>query len=476
MPLHDRRTECLNYSASFHTLIEGLSQSEQLQKMPFPPMGENVPLFMRGYPQQYKVSPWPLIADPQFIEKMDALCRELPIALHKVLRFYAEQDPAYLAEYLGVSRVEVDLFASRLTQPEDLVLRYDAVQEAGQWRLIEVNSGASLGGWQHSWIYPEVLSLLDAWPQFRQFNIRFRNIVVELLLAYCHAARRLKGPQTAGNLLLFVPSSISAEFYQNLCEEFSALLEKIRPETMPSARLYYFQSVEQISFDPDGRLFFAGVEMDAVIMNTDSLDNLPKSFFNLLESMAQKAQFYYPDSLCYALLGNKLLFALVHESETASVLVPYQQELVRQCIPWTVRLGCPELVFAGSRYDTGAFIRSHQQQLVFKKAYSMQGKDVVVGASTPAGDWCRLYQQLATEPGWLIQQYVQPDPIPLAEPQHGFDFYRVIWGIFALQGRYAGCFLRATPDISGDTIINSARGATEFFLFEEQPQKHVIRF
>ena len=435
---------------------------------------QEIPYFMRNYGEQHNVSPWAVIVDSQFIKKMEVLCREIPIVLHKILRHYAEKNPQYLADYFGIPEVQVALFAKDKGRIDDNSIRFDAIVKDAEVSIIEINSGGSLGGWQHRWVLSEVLAATRELKGFENANFKYRDILEELFKSYCQTMVRLKGHKVQGNILFFIPNGIPEGDREDLVRQFTASFEQVKPANLPNAKLHFFNACGDLQLDSEGRLLFNDEEMDALILSTESSDDVDVSFCNMMESASQKGRFYYPDALKYSLLGNKLLFALAHEQEVSEFLSVEQINIIKRYVPWSTRLNSPQVTYQGHVYNTEEFVINNKNDLLFKKAYSMQGKDVVIGCSLSDEEWLSFYQQHKEDSGWLLQTYVAPDPVPLADPKNGFNLYRIVWGIFALQGQYAGSFLRGMPEKSDDTVINSARGATEFLVLEEQAQKNMI--
>ncbi len=460
-------------SEGFASLAQGLSQQQSLAQHQLNMQAPSIPEFMSDY--QYKVSPWPVIIDADFVAELSLIIKEIPLIFHRLLKHFAVQQRAWLCEYLNEPELTAQLYQDHQFNSTDVLSRIDAVISGGEIRLIEINQGASLGGWQLDWLCGEIAQKMDELIPLPGLSLHYQNVVESLFKSYCQSILRLKGVSAKGHILFLLPANSAFDAStQSLKASFANLYTKIAPPQLAAGRLHFFTDINDVTVGVDGRVMFDGVEMDGVILTTEKGNELPRSFYSLLESASTKGKFYYPDAICLTLGANKLLFALVHEPQVQPLLSPQHRQLIERYIPWTAKLSSPSVIWQGQQHETADLVSAFKDQLVMKKAHSMQGKDVAIGQSMSAQQWLAFYQQHCDDGDWLIQQYYTPDPVVTAAPDLGLHPFSMVWGIFAIQGRYAGGFVRGNVASTGSTVINSAKGAAEFALMEQRKVKQSI--
>ncbi|OBP16554.1 hypothetical protein A5320_03925 [Rheinheimera sp. SA_1] len=456
------------YSNLFAELAALLQNNASLAHLAFDDANSSISDFISDF--RYNVSPWPVVIDERIIRCFSRVVESMPSVFSKVLRYYYQHDPQWVCQYLGISELMLQRFGSQGPDTADLMCRYDAIMAGQQLKLVELNVGSSLGGWWSDWLYPEIRQVLDHIGEVKHWNHKYRRISENTFKAVWQSIWRLKGFAAQGNVFIYLPATATANL-QRVHDHLYQMVMLTRPEQYPNATLTIFNDLDNIEWLADGNIAWQGTVMDTLLLPIVKGDELPISFQAKLQGYSEKNKFYYPDSERLTLLSVKMLFALLHEPRSRQILSDAEWQLVEDHIPWSAKLAQPTVSYHGQIYPTKTFVSDQQQQLVFKKSRSMQGKDVLVGHSVPAADWIAFYQQHQQDPDWLIQQYCAPDLVASADQRSGFNSYRMVWGIFGFDNRYAGAWCRGVPAAHEDTVINLARGAVEFVVTEQQPQK-----
>lgn len=456
-------------SKSFETLAHQLCQRPSLHHLAFNKQDTGIEPFMHSY--EYSVSPWPLIIDDELTREMDYLFTQLPKIMHKVLRYFLTNHMSWTCEFLHIQKFQAELFLQSPPRLIDICARYDLVMSGGVLQLIEINSGGSLGGWQLSWFESQCFKALG-YLDLNRWRFEHQNIVLNLLNAYCQSILALPSSSISGNILLYLsPDYVRPETLPNLKRNFYNLYKKVRPLEFAEGELFFFESPETVDINEDGEVFFNGKKMDAVILSVKNENELSKSFICQLEAAALKGQLYYPDAQNLSIIGNKLLFAFLHEDRVKALLNSAESAVVEKYVPWSVKINLLKKDWDGIALQSDLWLVQQKNELVIKKAHSQQGKDVVIGSDCTPEEWRDLHSAVAEDDDWLVQKYMAPDPIILADSQNGLNLYDTVWGVFALSGNYSGGFIRGTMSHKGDKVINSARGASEFLLLEEKSVK-----
>ncbi|MFZ8201756.1 hypothetical protein [Alteromonas portus] len=466
-------------SDSFQQLAILQLSDKQLANVSLDLMAEDVPIFMQSY--DHLISPWPVIIDKDMLAKFDYICATLPTLLYKVMTELAKSERQYLLDYLNISELQLDLFLQRNIEIRDVVCRYDAVISNGVIKLVEANIGTMIGGLHLSWITPQSLNLLKLNDVSKTWNLVDRNGYGNLFSSVVSYALREKRHNATGNCVFFLPVQAKENLELDSQLKYESLLntlETVYKEKLPAhlkgkGKLFFCDSQHDLSLASGNKLCFKDEEVDGIVFHSDTENQVPREIYSLLEAGFVDGQYYYPDALAYTLMSIKLLFALVHEIKVKKILTPEERELVASCIPLSMRLSSEHCLLEGKITSIKTLIENNKDRFVIKKSRSMQGNDVMVGRSVDQDTWMAFYNQHKHDSDWLLQEMCIPDDNICADSTNGVGIYKMVWGIFSFGGQYSGSFIRAMPE-NGDSVINSARGANEFLVFEEQQYKNKI--
>ena len=459
------------YSELFADLGKLLFNNESLQFLAFDEDKSKVSQFIDNF--TYNVSPWPIIIDERHLHKFNRIVDSTPPLLNKVLKAYIAHEPEYLKEYINISSMTVERYKEHDFSSMEIMSRYDAVETDGVVKLVEINIGSSLGGWWSDWLYPEISQKLETVESVSQWNFKYRKISELSFKAVWQSIARIKGNQAQGNIFIYIPDSATTNL-DSVHRNLHDTVMRVKPKSFTNGTLHIFDNLNELEWLQKGQIKCRGFDVDALLIPLMTGEEINESFFARLQAYAQHEKFYYPDSELYRLLANKLLFALLHDQKTQQFLTDVERQFVQQHIPWSGKLNAAKQLFKNQHIATEELIERYQSQLVFKKSESMQGKDVIVGKSVSKQEWLEQYQVLREDNDWLIQWFCEPDVLCCADQRSGLSFYRIVWGIFGVNGKYGGSWCRGNPLSNNDTVINLARGAVEFVVAESQPQKRKI--
>ncbi|WP_196137572.1 hypothetical protein [Aliikangiella sp. G2MR2-5] len=457
------------YSELFFELSVLIGKNTEVQKMRFNSGSERIEPFMRNY--KYRVSPWPCIIGEKFTKKINDLVRKVPSLVQKVLRLKLDEGVDEFASYLNVSPIVAALFNEQKFDISDVPIRFDAIIQERQIRLLELNCGAALGGWQMDSLSPEVLNSLHVFEQSGTWNIKHRNICESLFGSICQSIFRIKGKKVTGNILFYMPE-LTDERRSIIQQRFQSVYEYVRPSHLSSGDVIFIKNLSDLEFSSDGYALANSVVVDAIIFAVDKDGQVPVSKYNQVQAESAKGKFYYPDHSNFVLMGNKHVFSLMHENSIQKKLSKDELETIQQYFPWSRKLS--KIEEQGSDEIDIQLLLEQKNRFLLKKAHSAQGEDVIIGSSVSDKEWSDSVEMLRNDNDWIVQSYCEPDLVLTADEFSGYQNFRMIWGIFSLSGKYAGSFLRGVPDMSDSTVINSAHGATEFLVFEEQEKKKKV--
>ena len=458
----------VSYSAFNSELMELLQNNEKLQSIHLETNRDDVVDFMRHYNRQYSLSPWPIFINQNIVKDFEHFIRNFPAIVYKAINLFFKNDTEAFSRYLNEPAIVHQLLSDHKPDVRDLCLRHDIIFADNQFKLIEVNAGSTIGGWQHDWLTEVYQEYLEQ-AEFKNLEcLKYRPVSIAMLAAAADSIVRLKGNTSNGNLLLFDTEGKMGRHLQGL-------YETVKPASIAEGKIYHFNDFEQLKFDANENVVFDGKIMDAVMLTLPEDVAIPHKHYLRLVSSHLKKRIVFPDSPFQSIVGNKLILALLHEESVLSMLDSTEREIVTHHVPWTVKLEKNTIIWKQQKTDLKSLLLENKDLFVLKKAKSFQGRDVIVGKFTQQEDWCQSVEQFKSDGDWLVQAYCKPDQVQLCNPSVGINGHELVWGIFDFNSSYQGAFVRAMPNKKHDAIINSANGATEFTVFEEfKPKKKII--
>jgi hypothetical protein len=156
---------------------------------------------------------------------------------------------------------------------------------------------------------------------------------------------------------------------------------------------------------------------------------------------------------------SKAALAMVSEDANRHLFTAAERESIDRIVPWTrlVRHG-PVTVPDGSRADLLEYAMAHQDELILKPSMGTKGIGVIPGWKDLSPQQWREYVVGASDPWYVIQQRVRPEPELFPDENGELIPWSPVWGLFTGSPGYGGIYVRAVMD-SGAGVINQALGA-----------------
>lgn len=418
----------------------------------------------------YRVGAWPVIIDAARIAEFEGFIRALPALYLKAMRLMFPDDAQAFADYLNVPALMHELVHQAEPDLRQALHRHDMLYSDGVLKLIEVNAGSTIGGWQADWLQPLLRSNLAAFADTASWHLAYRPVLDGMFGATLAAVAALR-PARRGRVAFFSQNAPSeAGLEQLYLDTFAAVL----PGALAARELVFFDRIDALGFGADNAVLLDGQPVDAVLLSLPEHMAAPIPLLMRLMAAQLSGKIVMSDSPLLTLLGNKLLMALLHEPALAPLLTAPERALVARHIPFSARLRDGNVSWRGAATDLRGLLLAQQRQFVIKKAHSLQGRDVHIGKDYTAGDWRALVDARLNQQDWLAQQFCPADLDRAPDSTGQMADHAFIWGIFDSGQRYGGAFVRAMPAAQGQGVINSATGAIEFAVFEETARQHRI--
>lgn len=452
------------YSTTFENLASALVANPELTKLEIDDDEISMTNFIDGV--ESSVSPWPIVIDQHRVSELQLIAKLLPNILSKAFNYYSKKSLKDTCEYLNINDFGLEEIKSRKVRLEDIIWRFDAVYSQGEIKIIEANTGSSLGGWWADLYFKKISRFLSEIPISKDWNLSHRNICRGIVAHVLGAIYRLKGPSAQGNVVIYMPD-IKVDGKKTLETHFSSLLKDSYFKT-PSVT--FVGDLDELEWAEDN-VYLGDKEIDSILLFTLKGDEVTVKLRSKIKSYALKEKIYYPDDFMNVFFANKLLFGLLHKEDVKLSLSSQEVEFIEKYIPRTYALSEDVFSVSGARIDAQSYVIENKENLVIKKSNSMQGKDVFIGKAMSIDEWREIYQKYRTDRDWLVQEYNVPDEVTSASKFSGLDKFEVVWGIFSFGGEYGGGSCRAIPASREDKVINLSSGAFEFVIAEEKYNK-----
>ncbi|WUR12332.1 hypothetical protein E7V67_021910 [[Empedobacter] haloabium] len=412
-------------------------------------LGQDVHPMFRDYP--YALHAWPWFLGPAMRERLRGSVERIPALLNRAILAEFDGAPDELADYYGVPGPVAHLFVELGSETPYMLQRTDAVLTATGMKIVELNVGSSIGGWQIHWMDRHYRQQEGLVPFLARHECRTVDIP-DAFMGYLIGAMRDKGFDTR---VLFL-----------ITEEFERLqghvaLREIFERTLArcggAGEILFARTADGLEGRADG-VYLDGSRLGAV-MNSRP-DN------QVLARAAVRGQILWPDNPFDAVLGDKRSLSILYQHKDTGLFDAAERALIEEFVPWSVALTDTEVEFEGTRMALPALLREQRHRFVIKTAVGQQGDDVFIGKFTDAAEWAEVVERGLREPGWLVQEFCVSLPFYGQHGEQGYGIYDVVWGIFGFGDSYGGCWLRLMEKDSGNGVINSAKGAQEAIVYD----------
>ena len=414
-----------------------------------------------GVQAGFDVVPWPLVLSQERVADFKLLVQELPAIVLRVLRSFFGSNAQAFCDYFDSSAEIYDMLMASAIQPGELICRHDFLYSNGELKLLEMNMGTNLGGWELDWLHGDTLkavAFLGALPGKR---IVYRPVVPSMLDALAKSITMRNKPGRTGNLL-FRTGKMSRVGTINTAQLIQSHYQTSK--NYKGGKVYVFSDLAEVQFTDTGRVYFQGHEIDAVLL----LDaQISEKHFDLFDRAHVAGNILFPDSSIHRVIGSKRLMALLHEERARHLMSERQATWIDKHLPWTARAERKTVRWENSEYDLRELLLQRRERFVLKEAFSLQGRDVFIGKHTENDKWISLVDKARADATWVVQEFCPSDPIYSSNAQSRTQAIIPVLAAFGFGESYGGSVARGLPVDLDQGVVNLSLGAEVFVLLED---------
>jgi hypothetical protein len=384
------------------------------------------------------------------------LARDLPQLLDLLVSLphrLFDGDAAAMCDALGIGGAGRSAIVATWSDEALVMGRADLIKQNGSFNLVEFNVHSSVGGLENA----DLTRALLRQPLFGEFadaeGLQFTDTIDKLAagLRRAAAARGVRGRPTVA----VMDWHTTYPTFERSLGRIATLLSARGLDAIPC-------HVGQATFRDDQ--LWVGARPIDLLYRIFLIEDLIEGDEPLRPILAAQAagNLILVMSFAAELAGNKGALALLSEAARNGTFTDPESALVERCVPWTriVRAGQTER--AGERVVLADLAISRRSELVLKPIVGHGGAGVLPGWTTGEDDWRAALEDAMCGPvSHVLQERVRPTPewMPrLSAGAVGFEATALNWGVFIVDGDFAGCIIRGAS-ASGNPIINVSGGA-----------------
>ncbi|MBL7727544.1 MAG: hypothetical protein JNM68_07665 [Dinghuibacter sp.] len=413
---------------------------------------------------EYPVTTWPVLINREMANELNELCVKMPGWLQAIPALYFNNDVKKIAGfYFDGDEVQAQFALMCHDKKAKVGCRLDLTYTPNGFKVLEVNMGTSIGGWQ----------IQSFEPIIRQYHPELANnissggyTVIDTQRMYTkflvdQVLATLGNHLDTVNIFINLADLENDPVFQKKSEQFfnNLITEELARRGLKGGA--FTGDISKITLN-NGLL-----ELDkrpihgVIIFGATPAANNPEIFRAFIMDKV-----YFPDHTGLVLLGDKRNLGILLELALAGKFSPDDNELIMKHIPWTSSFYDKTVEYDGLDYQLPELLAAYKDQFVLKHTRGFQGKDVFVGRFTGMEEWNAALQLALNDKRFIAQEFC--DSINFMAPNRNNNWtpHKLIWGAFGFGDYYGGVWVRMSEVASGQGVINSATGAVEAIVYE----------
>ncbi|MDD5085848.1 MAG: glutathionylspermidine synthase family protein [Candidatus Omnitrophica bacterium] len=327
-----------------------------------------------------------------------------------------------------------------------VLLRFDGFLEGESLKLIEVNADSPAGMGYADMLEDVFFGTKELEPFFSTFHLNRERRSERLLKTLLHAYEEFGGTEEKPNIAIVDWRTVKTR------SEFEYLKQQFEDKGFRTV----ITDPRDLHLKGD-KLYYGGFRIDLVYRRAvfnellEKLDEI-KDFITAYE----KRWICMVNPLRSKLVSSKAVLSILTNPEYDRFFSDKENEIKRECLPWTRRLIDADKFYGGRKIYLIDFLKDEKDSLVLKPSEGYGGEDVIIGSETKEDDWNRIIDR-ALKGNWVVQEFVTVPimTVPvIVNNRFDFQYKRTSLGAFSFNGHYAGGMAR----LSDRTVINVSSG------------------
>ena len=418
-------------------------------------LDDDLPPMLRHY--QYRLHSWPWFISPETQRMLDECVRLVPSLIIRGVMLEFGNDVKRFADYYGLPDIIGELVLSGALKTRFVSQRTDAILTEKGLKIVELNLGFRIGGWQIQWMDPQYRKQAELKRFIDGRNCQSRDIPYGYM---SYLVRSIKDSQLLADGRVNVLFVIGEEefFAMKGPEMIGPVFERALRDLGCEGWIRFITSLADVNFTADGA-YVDGERVGAIV---SSEDNPPVALFRACIT----GQVLWSDNPLEVVLADKRSLAILYKHRHDSSFNDAERRAIETFLPWATPLRAGPVEFEGETSDLASLLMRKKDQFVIKVARGGQGNDVYVGKHQTQHDWMRLIMRGLNEGTWLVQEFCRSLPFYGQQGESGYGVFDVVWGVYGFGDVYSGCWLRLMARDGGNGVINSDKGAEESIVYE----------
>lgn len=449
-----------NHSAisatSLRFLDYAVTQAQCLSKLDL--LDDDLPPMLRDY--KYGLHSWPWFISRKTRAMLEDCVRRIPDLVARAVLIEFGSDAKRFCEFYSMSEIMAALVLSSGVDTRYTAQRTDAIMTSSGLKIVELNLGSSIGGWQIQWMDHQYRKQRELAPFFDGVDCHSRNILSEYMsfLIRSIKAQGLTNNGEVNVLFTVAPGFIDIDGPSSIREIFNEQLKKHGC----SGTIRFRTSFADLNFRTEG-VYLDGQRVGCVVSVTlSSQAMIPIEMFRA--SLSNHV--LWMDNPLEAILADKRSLSLLYRHRNDPNFSVEDRLAINTFLPWAAPMVPGVIEFEGEQCDLRALVLARKDRFVVKVASGAQGNDVFVGKHTTDAEWALVVERGLAASNWVVQEFCVSLPFYGQLGPNGFGVYDVVWGVFGFGNEYGGCWLRLMERDTGKGVINSDKGAQESIVYE----------
>lgn len=419
---------------------------------------KNLPPMLKEF--AYDISSWPVILSKETTDKLEQISITLPNLQKKIPELYFNNETQKFADFYFQGNIaQAKSALACLKQNFDISCRLDLVTTDEGFKVLEINAGSSLGGWQMDNFEEAIRSCHPTLVQqikskqlsFRSFQYSYIAFLIRKITEHVLNVRE--------EINIFIVDKRAPMVTKNPL--FDMLLNGYLAHTGKKGNAYV-GNIEALKIKNDQLCATGNIPIHSVLMMSFGEEEMSS---DLLEAVLTK-KVYFPDHIGCQIMRDKRSLAILRTMATANMFSEQENKLILDVIPWTVLLEEGNVDYQGDNRDLYTLLRENKDGFVIKPANGFKGDDVYVGKSLTTEEWEKAVSNSIQTKSFIVQEYCASLSFLAPNKENQWVDQQLIWGAFGFGDSYGGVFARMAEPKKGKGVINAATGAISAIVYE----------